>query len=708
MRRFFVVFYMVVLCIKVLAIPAKPVVKDSVLPDGSVLEIVLRGDEFCHYYETLDGEILGERCDSNRLQAIDYRLQIAERRERAMARRFVSKSAPRLAERGLAILVEFSDCSFKTTRQNFDDLLNKDGYNYNGATGSAMNYFKDASNGHYVPQFDVFGPYKLDREMVYYGQNDNEGLDMHPDQMVVDAIAKLAADSLAVVDFSDYDADNDGYIDNVFVYYAGYGENEGAPENTIWPHAWWVYGDYVEGQLIYNGKKLGSYACASELKGKSGTIMCGIGTFCHEFSHVLGLPDFYVTDYSSNHKTLGDWDIMDAGGYLNYGNTPPTYSAHERFYLGWLTPEILNKDGAFELEELQKSNKAYIITEIGEHNLEGWNPDPNIYYLLENRQKTGWDRHIPGHGMMITKTIYNEYKWHNNVPNNDKSSQGYDLIEADGMSINNSGKAGDLFPGKSKVTSYAPYEKYSIVNIEEVDRVIRFAFVCRDTTEDRDTTSVVGDCFEETFDKLVGDSSVDITDSINEYADNMGWEGCMLFCSTGMLKVGSSEYAGYAMTPIVPFGGDVKVEFEGSGHNSDAVIVFEIDGKVVGSLEVTSLNDKYAFELNGLDENWRMKISADINCFYVNELKVCKKDEVSIDEVEHIDAFVLVDGLNHHELLGVKSGVEVYCYDAVGRLLWCEECTGNSLTFEAPKGLYVLRVVDGEKVRVVKGIGNRE
>ena len=236
--------------------------------------------------------------------------------------------------------------------------------------------------------------------------------------------------------------------------------------------------EYVKGQLVYDGKQIKGYACTSELQGTSGVLMCGIGTFCHEFGHVLGLPDFYVTDYSSQHKTLGDWDIMDAGAYLNGGNTPPTYSAHERFYLGWLTPEILNETGDFELEELQKSNKAYIVTSTGEHNLDGGNPNPATYYLLENRQKIGWNRYLPGHGLMITKTIYNENNWYNNIPNNNRYLQGYDLIEADGKAPNNDyGKGGDLFPGTANVTSYSPYENYSVINIVEKEGVISFSFV---------------------------------------------------------------------------------------------------------------------------------------------------------------------------------------------------------------------------------------
>ena len=484
MKRIFVLLLSIVCCALggVWAVPAKPIVKTLIQPDGSELKVRLVGDENGHYYITLEGNVVERDKDGwyvvgNGQQREGERLQMPRKRVHSSTVD-EQRRAPHQAERGLVILVEFSDVSFSKTRQNFDDLLNKEGYNYNGATGSARDYFRDASNGQYVPEFDVYGPYRLDSVMSYYGQNDRSGLDMHPDQMVVDAVAKLASDSLVDINFADYDTDNDGYMDNLFVYYAGYGENEGAPENSVWPHAWEVYEEYVKGQLVYDGKQIKGYACASELQDASGVVMCGIGTFCHEFGHVLGLPDFYVTDYSSQHKTLGDWDIMDAGAYLNGGNTPPTYSAHERFYLGWLTPEILNETGDFELEELQKSNKAYIVTSTGEHNLDGGNPDPATYYLLENRQKTGWDRYLPGHGLMITKTIYNENNWYNNIPNNNRYLQGYDLIEADGKAPNNDyGKGGDLFPGTANVTSYSPYENYSVINIVEKEGVISFSFV---------------------------------------------------------------------------------------------------------------------------------------------------------------------------------------------------------------------------------------
>ena len=697
------------LFINLLAVPAKPGIITLKQSDGTELKVRLCGDENYHYYETLDGE---------RLQITDYKLQITDDSQRISRKRQHSSQlstfnsqhstpqrAPHQAERGLVILVEFSDVRFEKTRQNFNDLLNKEGYNYNGATGSARDYFRDASNGQYVPQFDVYGPYKLDKQMSYYGQNDWEGMDKHPDQMVVDAVAKLnAAEN---IDFTDYDTDNDGYIDNIFVYYAGYGENEGASENTVWPHAWEVYDENVTGQLVYDGKQLRGYACTSELQGTSGSVMCGIGTFCHEFGHVLGLPDFYVTDYSSSHKTLGDWDIMDSGSYLNDGNTPPTYSAHERFYLGWLKPEILNTSGDFLLEDLQKSNKAYIITSSGKSNLDGGNPNPATYYLLENRQKTGWDAYLPGHGMMITKTVYDEYKWYNNVPNNIANKQGYDIIEADGRAPNDTyGKPGDLFPGSANVTRYTLYTMYHINSIKEQNGVISFSFDVDGDDSGGDDDILMGDCFEETFDGLIGISSADITELIDDYADNTGWEGYKLFCSLGALKAGSSRYAGYVTTPTLPFGGNVQVEFVGSGYNEDAIISFEIDGEIVHTIDVTSQSAAYNFTLEGLEVYSRITISASINRFYIDNFKVCKEQDVPTMIVDESEDVILINGIEKSELIGLNCGNIVCCYDAMGRLLWSKEVDDDRFEFVAPQGFYLLQVIDDGKVNVLKGVGN--
>ena len=521
MKRLAFIINLCFITLSLAAIPAKKGVIYVPTADGDTIGILLYGDENHSFRTTTDGYLIKECEDGNyyfaeiknsmvtptsikvtnienrtaevtrKIEAIgkcDLQQMTTLARAKQQTNRVSlpkpqkqssnTKSAKAKAatgSKGLVILVSYSDLDFSNSRDNIYNLLNQKNYSYNGATGSAKDYFESSSTGQYSPTFDVFGPYKLDNTRSYYGGNNSSGDDKNPAQMVVDACAKLAADATANVDFSDYDTDNDGYVDNVFIYYAGNNEAEGGPSSSIWPHRWVVYPGYVSGQTTYDGVTIYDYACTSEFKGSYGTTRCGIGTFTHEFSHVLGLPDLYITDYGSNHKTLGSFDIMDAGGYNNSGNTPPTYSAYERFYTGWLTPTILNSADAYKLGELQSTNKAYIITSTGKHNMNGQNPNPSTFYLLENRQQTGWDTYLEAHGMMITKVTYDSYTWYANTVNNSSYSMGVDIIEAGGDRGYET--SSDLFPGTSRVTSYSPYNNYPITNIEEKSSVISFDFM---------------------------------------------------------------------------------------------------------------------------------------------------------------------------------------------------------------------------------------
>ncbi len=203
----------------------------------------------------------------------------------------------------LVILAAFSDLAFNSAsaQDDFFNLLNQDGYAENGGTGSVWNYFYENSSGAFDPQFDVVGPVTLSRSFSYYGANDDEGNNMavRAREMVIEAI-RIVDQNLGV-DFSQYDNDGDGTIDNVFVYFAGHNEAEGGGENTIWPHAWSTY----DQSITVDGVTTSSYACTSELRAAAGTSMSGIGTYCHEFGHVIGLPDFYDTDGDENGAARG-------------------------------------------------------------------------------------------------------------------------------------------------------------------------------------------------------------------------------------------------------------------------------------------------------------------------------------------------------------------------------------------------------------------
>ena len=415
-------------------------------PDGSVVKLKLVGDEFHHYYTLLDGTPV-RRTEDNRIipdASVKAMPESALRIRKAAQQVAISGTYPLTGSpKSLVILVNFKDLAFQYKLEDYQRLLTESGYSVNGGAGSARDYFIACSDSVFAPQFDCYGPVTVSREYSYYGSNVG-GSDAHVPQLVVEA-CNLLSDS--GVDLTQYDTDNDGKLDNVFIYYAGYNESDGAPANTIWPHRFIVQsGDRVQGKLIYD------YACTSEMRGTSGKQMCGIGTFCHEFGHVLGLPDYYNTQ-DSHKYTVGTWDIMCSGSRNGNEKTPPSYTAGERFQLGWLKPVQLKNAGFYTLEPLASSNTAYLIAKT-EHNLQ-WDASPNEYWLLENRQNVGWDSpstSLPGTGMLIWHITYTAGAW-NYGPNNNTPLP-YDIEEAGGLK--GYAAASDPFPGTFNVTEFTP------------------------------------------------------------------------------------------------------------------------------------------------------------------------------------------------------------------------------------------------------------
>ena len=445
-----------------MAVPATREAIVMTAPDGTEKVVFMNGDESFHFLTDEEGNWLDEATLlplSEDVKAARTKVGAA----RVQARRVQqAKQARLLAPKGPVILVNFSDISFRSqnSHEAMTDWAMGDNYTYNGATGSIHQYFMDQSWGQFDMQIDVIGPVTVSNTRDYYGEDgSDEGDDMHPDQMVVEA-CQIAHDSLGV-DFSQYDSNNDGKVDWVVIIYAGKGQADGGGANTIWPHQADL-GD-LRG-ITLDGKKVNHYCCLNEIK--SGGTRCGIGTFCHEYSHIMGLPDFYDTQYSDGHKTMGSWDIMDAGPYNNNGNTPPSYSAYERWWMGWMNPKLLNSACSVVLPNLSDSRSACYITTTGSAINNVRSPGSSAFYIIENRQKTCWDKYIPGHGMIVTKIKYSSSKWNYNTVNNDKSNMGVDLIEADGKApTNSSGKAGDAYPAGSK--QFTDVAKYQITNIAE-------------------------------------------------------------------------------------------------------------------------------------------------------------------------------------------------------------------------------------------------
>ena len=386
----------------------------------------------------------------------------------------------------LTILVQFSDLTFSSAnpQNDFFNLLNLDGYAVNGATGSAWNYFHENSSGIFDPQFDVVGPITLSGPVSYYGANDDEGnsINERAREMVVEAVD--LADQLGL-DFSQYDNDGDGYIDNIFIFFAGYNEAEGGPDGSIWPHKWSIYNSRT-----VDGVKTWSYACASELKGNTGSTMAGIGTFCHEFGHVIGLPDFYDTDYEENGQARGlkIFSLMDQGAYNNGGKTPPYLTSVERDLLGWFDndPGVIDQKGDYSLAPVFE-NVCY----VSETDNDG------EFFLYEYRKQVGWDDYIPS-GLLIyhidmSENVVNGVtavsRWINwNGINAYASHQCCDLVEAvyPESAIQNYNQT--PFPGSTNNTSFT--ETSSPAAVDHAGNFIGTNLINIVNTGDRATFSV--------------------------------------------------------------------------------------------------------------------------------------------------------------------------------------------------------------------------
>lgn len=480
-----VAFWVLPVCL--FAMPARQGALQLMQPDGTELTAFLHGDAFFHYYTNADGEML-QRDANGFYQAVAMPTQEEMTARRNSNPRFIAKQQMiggelNIAPRGVVILVNFSNLAFVTQAARIDSMLNGQNFkrsymdyssgsrNRITSSGSVRQYFHDNSCGQYNPVFDVVGPVTLEHEYAYYGSNNAQGNDQNPGKMIKEA-CELVDDQ---VDFTLYDNDKNGTVDFVYIIYAGYSEAEGAGEDYIWPHNYNL--TYTGTNCRVDGKKVDAYACSNELMYSSGmNLHTGVGTFCHEFSHVLGLPDLYATNRET-HKTLGSWDILDSGPYNNDGNTPPCYSAYERFYMGWLTPTLINTACDVELASLDGSNQAVMLTSTGKHNLKGAAPAPTTFYILENRQQKGWDAYIPGHGMLVTRIKYSPTMWYTNTVNCLETAMGVNLIEADGLTptygqSGYEGKQGDAYPKGSD--SFTDIDVFQVTDITENGDIIYF------------------------------------------------------------------------------------------------------------------------------------------------------------------------------------------------------------------------------------------
>ena len=467
-----------------LAVPANPEPGRLLQPDGTVVTARLHGDEFHNFLTTADGYTLlqdadgvwryaelsadgslvpgavaardaASRTDADReyLATISTWLQPgptpAQKQLRTLSSQLSAPGSPRglydyKKFKGLVLLVQYKDRSFTEPdyKSIVTDIINKHdytGFTPSGSTarqvytGSVRDYFFDNSHGLFSPSFDVYGPVTVNRTQYDMQQTANAR------SIIDEACSKLDSE----IDFSQYDTDGDGTVDMFYVIFAGFGSNNtGNDSRLVWPHASTMPANR------YDGVRLGRYACSTELYG-TWMFSCidGIGTICHEFSHVLGLMDEYDTDYSgSGGQSVdpGAWSVMAGGSYNNYARTPVGYSMMQRYQSGFAVPKVISGPGTWTLGDIDASNAGYRIN----------TSHAKEYFLLENRRKTGnkWNAYLPGEGMLIFRVdSTSTAPWSSNKINSNPAHNYYQLVRA---SYNGSSDSGsDPFPGTRNVTS---------------------------------------------------------------------------------------------------------------------------------------------------------------------------------------------------------------------------------------------------------------
>lgn len=424
-KRYFASIITALTVLAAMAVPSKRGTSRTVtLEDGTTVKVTLVGDEYMHRWQDAQGntyvpaatEGLFRLADNTTLAELTARAGIrkAKADSRRRARQNVNKAATifKGKKKGLVILVEYTDVKFTSSdpQSLFNDIANKENYVSGNYQGSVKDYFIAQSRGTFELDFDVMGPVALSNKMSYYGANDSYGNDMRPEMMVVEGCKAIDSQ----VNFADYDWDGDGEVDQVYVIYAGYGEADTYNrENTVWPHEWALSGSSITSPLKLDGVTIDTYACSSELNGSG--VTAGIGTMCHEFSHCMGLPDMYDTNYDGNFG-MGPWDIMDYGSYNDDGYLPSGYSSYERMISGWLTPVELRRGDKLSvtgMKALEENGEAYMLVNSG---------NDDEYYLVENRQQVGWDAALPASGLLVLHVDYDENIWNYNLVN----STGYD------------------------------------------------------------------------------------------------------------------------------------------------------------------------------------------------------------------------------------------------------------------------------------------
>ena len=719
MKRLTSLLCSIALATAAMAVPAKPGLwRTLTTPDGLSVEAQLCGDERGAFWMSADGRRYVEE-SGGRFRETSAELLAQRRSASRMAARSLShaRQAARRTQtmghfegkkKGLIILAEFQDKTFLDghDREYYERVANERGFSDDGYHGSVKDYFLDQSKGRFELDFDVVGPVTVSHGYAYYGQPGTNDVDAHPWEMVVEA-CQLAADE--GISFADYDWDGDGFCEQVFVLYAGQGQSDSYDANTIWPHEYELHQvTDANGKPLYGydtfigGCYVDTYACANELTSSNGPS--GIGTFCHEFSHCMGLPDLYDVDYRGYYG-MGRWDIMANGLYNGGAFVPAAYTSYERMVCGWLDPIELNDDCEVEgMKALADGGDAYIIYNEGNR---------DEYYLLENRQLTGWDAALPATGLLVLHVDYDERVWRQNIVNSVcdyrgnagmeemwNTHQRLTIVPADNENDkrfwNSRAGAytqttieGDPYPsatnGNDSLTSNSVpaatvynantdgglYLNRGVQQIRQsADATISFRFEARsekviyvDTTM-TEKPDLTGAIFYESFDQCAGTGgndgvfkgSSDVA-SADFMPDNGGWESMVMSGGARCAKFGNAANDGIvSMPPLMLTGDSLELQFKAAPWSrDDTSLTLSADGEATfGQHDFEMTEGQWTTFKTALTGTGRVVITLTPGRrFFLDEVVVRKKpDAAAIRDIE----------LNVSDSPGAAD-----CYDLQGR-----------------------------------------
>lgn len=675
-QRIFILNALLCLVLSVWAVPAKRGVWCSLsLVDGTEVKAQLVGDEFLHYYVSKDGtkyvqdESTGlyrkmtDEVTAQRRAAV--RRAQAQGRQKRMLRKAQASNVFQGTKKGLVILAEFTNSKFKSGHDLalYERIANDENYSGNNFRGSIKDYFKAQSHGLFELDFDVVGICQLQHTYAYYGKNSNDN-DVRAGQMVAEACLWAHEHG---TDFSKYDWDGDGEVDQVFVLYAGHGEaSYDKDPNTIWPHMHYLSASDYGKSLSLDGVTVDTYACSSELNGDGN--LDGIGTFCHEFSHCMGFPDLYDTSYAGWFG-MGDFDLMCSGSYNGDSKCPAGYSAYEKAECGWLTlkdmTNIEQETSIVGVQPMSADGDAYIIKNKGHK---------DEYYILENRQKTGWDSCLPASGLMITHVDYDADIWDWNMPNtsgkyedangNTKTNDHQRLtIFRAGKSTAEYGDASDLYPygsNNSLTKTSRPaatlhntnsdgsnYMHIDINNIAVKSGKASFTLSNRNAGTDTPVIPSGSALLHESFDECDGTGGNDgiwggrsIGAGTPTY-DNKGWTSTQgkVYASFACVRVGTSSVNGDITTPSFTVNGKAVLSFKAGAWNTSG------DGTTLNlSVSNGTISPSSVIMEKGAWTDYNVKITATGTVkvtfaagsgrFFLDEVKVTDASTSGIREIE--------------------------------------------------------------------------